>query len=228
MPKGVYTNMNPEDVNESLLQTFTKWVNFALGVGELGGRTLGVTRGPKTNTNYPPGGPSGRLAAALRAETDQDGNMVALYLDENEIGSQINSYLMKGHKSFSMKDSMLKPGLKGVRMTQNKKGPNWLYRYVPISSAPKRPLKAFAESYLKNLFTSKVTDHGGIIQLNRNAARMWTKNYSRAHAKGATKIRVMSNKPGSANWIVPAMPAFNVAKLLRDTLPAKLKGRVLV
>lgn len=222
MAKAVLTNMDPEDINDVLLETFTKWVNFALGEGSLGGRTLGL------NTKQDASGPSGRLAAALRAETDQDGNVVAIYLDQDDLGAGVNKYLMQGHRAFSLKNKMLRPGLPGVHKTQNKKGPNWLYRYIPIASKPKSPMTAFRQSKnLVNLFTSEVTDHGGMIRLNRNAARIWTKNYERAHI-GPVRIRTMSNKPGSRGWVIPSMPAFNVGKLLRDTLPSKVKGRVII
>jgi len=219
MPRPVVTNVDPEDMNDSLLDTFNKWVNFALGEGSLGGETLTA--------------PSGRLAAALRAETDKDGNIVAIYINKEEIGAITNNFLISGHKSFSLKSRMLKLGLPGVHQSKpdklskkNKK--RYLYRYIPISDNPIKPLEAFTNSKnLVNLFTSEVTSQGGILRLNRNAARIWTKNYQRAHT-GTSKIRTMSNRPGSAAWRIPAMPAFNITKLLQDMLPPEAKGRVII
>ena len=67
MIREVKTDLDPEDVHDALLSTFQKWIEFAMGMRKLGGRKL------KT--------PSGKMATALRADTDKDGNVVALYID---------------------------------------------------------------------------------------------------------------------------------------------------
>ena len=201
----VKSNMEPDSVHEALLETFKKWVNFSLGVGKLGGKMLKA--------------PSGKMAASLRAEYNLEGNVVALYIDPKELGA-LESKMIQGHKGFSLKRKMLVGG----KAKRSKDG--YLYRFVPIADKPKSPKQAFAESSLKNLFTTRDMPQGGVVQINRNLAKMWIANSSRSHY-GSTKIRTMSNRPGSARWYIPAMPAFNITKLLTDSLPKNLKGRVM-
>lgn len=220
MPRNVKSNLDPEEISEALLDTFTEWVDFALGEKELGGKTLKA--------------PSGRMASAMRAETDQDGNVVAVYFNTEEVGAMINEYMTKGHREFSLKDKMLQPGKPGVHETKldpkkRKNQKRYLYRYIPISDGPTKPLEAFDNaSYLTNLFTSQVTDQGGVLRLNRNAARLWAMNHREAHSKSGSHVVTMSNRPGSAKWIIPQMPAFNVSKLLRDMVPAGMKDRIII
>lgn len=205
----VRTNINAEDMHDALLETFQKWVNFSLGVGKLGGKMLRH--------------PSGRMAAALRADTDPDGNIVAIYLDRNELGAEEYNYLLHGHKEFSLKYRMLRPGLPGVK--RSKQGN--LYRRVPVHDRPLAAKKSFAQSAgIKNVLTERETAQGGVIGINRNLARMWISNYRKA-STGPAKIRTMSYRLGSARWVIPAMHAFNIAKLLRDMVDKNVKGRVI-
>jgi hypothetical protein len=205
----VVTNMANDEMHDALLETFQKWVNFALGIGRLGGKILRH--------------PSGRMAAALRAESDSDGNVIAIYLDSEALGSRDSNFLMSGHKGFSLKNRMLRAGKPGVKRSKD----GHLYRYVPISNNPISPKKSFASAlHIKNLFTGQKTAQGGVMGINKNLARMWLSNYKKAH-RSSDKIRTMSNRRGSARWYVPPMPAFNAIKLLKDSLDPKLRDRVI-
>ena len=200
----VLSNLTPRQFHYALIETFQHWVDFSLGVGKLGGKMLKA--------------PSGQMASALRAEYNLEGNVVALYIDPKELGA-IESKMIQGHKGFSLKRRMLYGNAKAKR---SKDG--YLYRFVPIADNPTFPTKS---SNIKSLFTTRDMPQGGVIRINRNLAAMWIANKRKAHyGKGAT-IRTMSTKPGSARWYIPAMPAFNIEKLLTDALPKNLKGRVM-
>ena len=211
--KEIRTNIDPEFVHASLLEVYQKWVNFALGVGKLGNRMLKA--------------PSGKMASALKATIDEDGYVIGLYVDEESAGKEASDVMLSGHKGFSIKDRMLKPGKKGVRKGVDKRGKEFLYRYVPIADKPKSPKVAFGEaSRITNLFTTKKDWQGGVLQLNQNMARIWISNFKKAHTNSA-KIRTMSNKPGSAKWWIPAMKPFNAGYLLKQMLRQKsLKDRI--
>lgn len=202
----VKTNIDPENVSEALLETFKKWIDFSLGIGELGGKMLKA--------------PSGKMAASLRAEYNLEGDVVALYVDPKEAGALENIWV-QGHKGFSLKRRMLN----SPKTKRSKAG--YLYRFIPISDTPKSPAKAYSESAIKNLLSTRDMPQGGVVQINRNLAKMWMANSSRAHY-GSSKVRTMSSKPGSARWYIPAMPAFNIQSLLTAALPKNIKGRVIL
>jgi hypothetical protein len=206
----VNTNLQADELHDALLETFQKWVNFSLGVGKLGGKILRH--------------PSGRMASALKAESDPDGHVVAIYLDQEALtGPGGADFLMSGHKGFSLKQSMLKAGNPGVRRSKD----GHLYRYVPISDKPVSPRKSFASAlHIKNLFTGQRTQQGGLMGINKNLARMWVSNYKAAHLNSG-KVRTMSNKRGSARWYIPPMPAFSAVKLLKDSLKNQYRDRVI-
>lgn len=209
--RQVKTDMDPEFVNNALLSTFQKWIEFSMGLRRLGGRKLK--------------NPSGKMAAALRADRDKDGNIVALYIDPEAEGADSNQFVMGGHKRVYLKKTMLRAGKKGVHISDE----GYLYRYIPIANKPKSPSSIWAEAeHLKSMLTTRKTSTGSVVGINKNLAKMWLSSYSKAHA-GERKIRVMSNKPGSARWEIPAMKPFSVGKLLRDMLStSKLKGRVII
>jgi hypothetical protein len=220
MIKEVVTSMDPEFVSDVLLEVYRKWIEFALGSGELGGKMY------KYRSKYNPGpAPSGAMAAALRAETDKNGNVVALYIDKDSMGSADADLLMSGHRGFSLKDKMLKGGRKGVK--RSKAG--YLYRRIPIASSPKNPGATFGEaSHIVNLLTSSVTPQGGMIHVNKNLAKLWVRNKREAH-NGSVNIRTMSNKPGSARWWIPQMRPFNAGHILKSMLKNQsLKDRIII
>ena len=200
--------MDPAEIHDALLDTFSKWVSFALGVSKVGGQVLRH--------------PSGRLASAIKAETNPDGHIVAVYIDPD---AQEELVKLSGHKEFSLKQRMLRAGMPGVR--HNKKTGN-LYRYIPIANQPKSPSAAFSRAssgWMKNLFTMKETTQGGVLSINQNLAKMWAIEHTKAHT-GSDKIRTMSYKRGSAAWKIPAMPAFNIQRLLRQMVPPAVKDRI--
>lgn len=210
MPRDVKTNLANSDIHDALLQTFEKWMKFSMGVGKLGGRMLRH--------------PSGRMAAALKAESDQEGNVIAIYVDHEELGAEEHDLLTTGHKKFSLKDRMLQPGKPGVK--RSKAG--FLYKYVTIADNPISAKQSYKSAvHIKNLFTGQETDHGGVFGINKNLAKMWASNYKKAH-KNSDKIVTMTNKPGSKKWIIPAMPAFNINRLLREITPNKIKDRIII
>jgi hypothetical protein len=218
--REVKTDLDPEEVSATLLDTFKKWIEFAMGTRKLGGRKLK--------------NPSGKMATALKADMDKDGNVVALYIDPEQakeyddkfvnLSADSNKWLIGGHKRIHLKQTMLRPGKHGVR--KSKEG--YLYRYIPIANTPSKPKTLFDASNVGNLLVARKTDRGKEMSINKNVVRMWLSNYAHSHS-GERKIRTMSNAPGSAKWEVPAMKPFNVARLIKDMLPnSKTKGRVII
>lgn len=208
---NIYSDLNSQDVHEALLDTFRKWINFSLGVGRLGGRMLK--------------NPSGRLASALRAETNREGQVVALYVDP-EAEEYIQKGYSFGHKGFSLKRRMLAPGKPGVKVSKA----GYLYRYVPISNRPTSPSTLYTQAKgITNLLTAKKLSQGQVLGINKNLAKMWAVDYRKMHgAGGSNTIRTMSNKPGSARWYVPAMPSFKPGDLLRKSLDKRIRDRVII
>ena len=200
--------MDPQYVNDTLLATFSAWINFAMGTEKLGGRILKD--------------PSGRYASAIKAQYDEDGYVVGIYLDKDELKGRGLPGI--GHRRIRLKDKMLNSSKTKI----SKEG--YSYRYVPISDAPSSPFGTFVlADHIKNLFTTRdaKTGEGGILSINRNLSKMWAANYRRAH-KFSSKIRTMSNKPGAARWEIPAMASFSVARLLKQMTPTDLRGRIQV
>jgi hypothetical protein len=181
-----------------------------LGLGDIGGTML----------KHPA---SGRLASSIKAETNPDGNVVAIYIDPDAEAELVK---LSGHKAYSLKNRLLRVGKPG---TKRSKSTGYLYRYVPISDPPAPgSVKKVGQNWLKNFFTTKSTTQGGIMSINRNVARMWATAYQAGRgAAGGAKIRTMSNKPGSAAWKIPKMPAYNVKKLLREMLDPRIRDRVI-
>ena len=135
----VYSDLPQEMLNEVMVETYRKWVMFALGKKTLNGRKLKH--------------PSGRYAESIRVE-NQPGNVVAVFSD-----SPIADVIEKGHKTFNLRDKMLQSG----KAKTTKDGSR--YRYIPIASYGKN---SFTEpqgtAYLTRLLGAGV-DGKGIKQL---------------------------------------------------------------
>src|ERR1700688_4122065 len=109
--KEVRSNIDPEFIHKGLLEVYQKWINFAMGVGKLGNRMLKA--------------PSGKMASAIKADFNEDGYVVGLFVDEESVGREASDIMLSGHKGFSLRDRMLKPGKKGVKKSKD----GYLYRY---------------------------------------------------------------------------------------------------
>lgn len=90
---AIKSDLTPDMTNELLLDTFHRWVAFALGLTSIGGHTLKD--------------PSGRYASAITAERDEDGYIVAIHIDDSAEGAKQAKLIEHGHKRFSIKQVML-------------------------------------------------------------------------------------------------------------------------
>jgi hypothetical protein len=156
-------------------------------------------------------------------------------------------HMEAGVKSFSMKDKMLQPGKKGVKVS--KKG--YLYRTIPISkddsktsttglSSREREIRSKIRDVLsrtqfsiKASFKNKNTGEYSVVDQAPGIVR--TRVYdSKEEFVGGSKIpksskvvlfRTMSSKPGTSAWIHPGIPAKNIIKKVQDW-QATNEGRV--
>lgn len=81
----VRTDLGPEDLHDVAMQIYAKWLEFALGEGALGGKTLKH--------------PTGRYAAAISVTQEQDGSYL-IYADDDLPEAGI---LESGHQAFDLK-----------------------------------------------------------------------------------------------------------------------------
>lgn len=110
----VFTDLDPEQLTQVAAETYYRWLQFALGKAEIGGKKLKH--------------PSGRYAAALSWKKTGVAR-IAIIADENaakEIG-----ILETGHAEFSLKDQMLAPGRPGVRVSKE----GYPYRRINLSGS---------------------------------------------------------------------------------------------
>lgn len=228
---AIKTNLLDDERSDLLLQTYQRWISFALGMGSIGGRMLK--------------NPSGRYAASITAQTmrvpahetrDKIGGIIrrrkipaqdrviAIFIDGNSEGSVEAGIIEHGHGSVDLKETMLRNHPQG--------------RMIPMRQAPTSPLYSLAgyKGSLLSQLGARTSKRGkrSYLQPNSKLARMWSSEY---HPTGGGKgayhgpykaghgaFAFMS--PNSKGWIIPPMPAYSPAKLLRDQLPDALKRRI--
>jgi hypothetical protein len=87
----VYTNADPEEISEVALDLYKEWLDFAEGLGRIGGRRLVH--------------PTGRYAKSLRLDRG-DLQHVAIIADEKVAPEAL--WLEVGHGSFDLKESLVR------------------------------------------------------------------------------------------------------------------------
>ena len=205
MPYAVTTNLNSDEVHDLLLNTFQHWVEFAMGLKSINGRMLKF--------------PSGRYAASITADRGPEGNIVAVYIEPSAVGSKEASIIEHGHRPVFLKAKMLH-GRPFIRLKLR-------------GSPRKRPLGAIAGGIRSLRSMSRLggkTNYmrtTGPMRFNKRLATIWANNYN-AKANYDTDWRTMSSKRGTAKWIIPAMPAYSAARLLRKELPPSIRERVII
>jgi hypothetical protein len=144
--------------------------------------------------------PSGRYAASMSwRKTGQAA--VAIIADES-IAPEAQ-WIEEGKSSADIKAAMLGKGNTKI----SKAG--YRYRVIPMKRDPTAP--AFDAS---SILTSQAGEH-----LPVKTARMWARSYSHWDTQhGADRFRTMTDKPGSAPWVVPAMAAYSPAAILADII----------
>lgn len=144
--------------------------------------------------------PTGRYAASLSWHKTGV-NKVAIIADEK---TAPEAGVLEAVTPIDLKAKMLGKGKTRI----GKDG----YRYRVI------PLKPEFNGSLALGATSVVSMSGG-QRVSRSVARMWARQAQKG--SGGTRFRVMSDKPGSATWV---MPTYQPAAILAELLNSEFGG----
>jgi len=187
----VYTTLDPATLTDVAYETFRQWLAFALGRSEIGGKTLAH--------------PSGRYAASLSWHK-VGVSAVAIIADEN-VAPEAN-WIEHGTTGADIKNAMLS----GAKLTAD----GYHYRRVPMRAGSGRgaPAAALDGFSMASIMQSNATGTGG--GTTQAFAGMWGERRENAEPD---RVRTMTDRPGSADWKVPAFqpysPAATLASLLR-------------
>ena len=187
----IETDLDPEALTELAVETYQKWVSFALGVEEIGGKRIMH--------------PTGRYASALSWK--QNGKYSASIIADSDVTLDVDS-IEGGTPAHSMKQAMLYSG------NVNKSAGGFHYRTVPIKpSVSGRPTKSALTRFWMNLNKSKKG-----YSMSRAGLKSYNAPKDTSAVADGSVFRTMSDKPGSSDWVVPAMPAYSPAKTLAGLL----------
>lgn len=188
---NVYTDLDPDDLTEVAMETFIAWVSFALGGSSLGGRTLG-----KGNKAFFRSQLRGRYAASISWK--QVGpNHVAIIADE-EIAPEA-LWIEEGTSGADMKRHMLADG------KRSKQG--YFYRDIPLRGTQNAPTGSLND----------IVDAAASGGFSPGLKSLWTKPRPTSDPDRWAR---MSDRPGTANWVVPPMVAYSPARILATLLRA--------
>ncbi len=178
----VVTDLDPKTLTAIAAETYRKWLEWALGKGEIGGKTLAH--------------PSGRYAASLSWKRT---GVSSVAIIANESIAPEALWLEKGTTGANMKEIMLRNAPVSAD--------GYRYRIIPIRNDGTITGGADRASIVGNAQTGE--------RLGGRVGRMWTKPRA---AVDASHMVVMTDRPGSADWKIPPMPAYAPAKILSDLL----------
>ena len=185
----IYTDCDPDTLTEIAMETYRRWLEFALGKDEIGGRILAH--------------PSGRYAASM-TWSRQGEAMVAITADE-KIAPEAK-WIEDGTAGANMKTIMLGGGKTKVSKDGHR------YRVIPIRRTPQTP-----SFDMGSLVGNKQGE-----RLPLKTSRLWARP---AWHTNASKFVTMSDKPGSAPWIIPPMAAYSPAAILAGMIREQYDGR---
>lgn len=188
----VFTDLDPQQLTQVAVETYYKWLQFAVGDAEIGGKKLKH--------------PTGRYAASLSWKKTGVAK-VAIIADESvaeEVGILESP---DGRGAYSMKDKMLVMGLPGVHMSHD----GFLYRRIPLRPDQWAPKPSITADIL-------ISDSNG-ERLRGSIGRMWAR--ARPHVDANSRIRTMSSRLGSPRWVIPTMPVYAPGAILAAELKQK-------
>jgi len=197
----VQTDLDPSVAESLIVDTFQKWVRFALGRDALGGRHL----------RRPPG----RYATSLRL-IKRSNHFYEMFSDAPPL-SRFDTYniadlIENGRSRFSLRNRMLKNGT----MIHGKNG--LLYKRLYLRNLPD----------MKTPFYNKAVAPGTVKMTSSRSWRMKAPNlgtvkkrFNSTYNKG--KFRTISEK--SRGWLIPSMPAYHPADLLSKRLQRMLSQK---
>lgn len=177
----VHTDLDPEALSVLAAETYRQWLEFALGKGSIGGKTLQH--------------PSGAYAASISWRKTGTAS-IAIIADETKAPEA--KWIEDGHEPYGdLKDVML------AGQPTSKDG--YRYRVVPISDDA--PTPAFD--------MTKIVSNASGERIPTGTARLWARAKSNVKT---SNFRMMTDKPGSADWLLPDMPAYSPAYILSELI----------
>ena len=147
--------------------------------------------------------PSGRYAASMSWKRTGQAS-VAIIADES-IAPEVG-WIEEGRPASDMKAKMLGQGKTRTAADGHK------YRIIPMRRDATAP-----DFDIDDIVSSAAGE-----RLPTRAARMWARPRSQSNP---SRFRTMTDKPGSAAWIVPAMPAYAPAAILASLIRRDTHGR---
>ena len=228
--KSVYTKAPIEKVSSIALDIFNAWVKFARGEGttpfgyKLKG-THGMTGRYAASLSFHVYGRVEFISEATRRSGKQDRmttrtmagysrspefNQVVFQADEQFAPEA--AVLEYGRRKFSLKDKMLQSNYK---LTAD----NYRYRIIPIKSSDALKMAPLLSKEMAHIGASKKSFSTKLKQQTNLMKRRADEN------KSDVVFRTMSDRPGSAEWEIPAEMPHNIIGQFAEQLRRKLAGR---
>jgi len=187
VPNKVYhvqTSLNPEQLTAVAIETYAKWLAWAIGKASFLGMKLKH--------------PSGRYAASISWKRTGAAT-VAIIADESISPEAL--WIEEGAASHSMRDAMLGQG------NTKTDAEGYRYRVIPI-----RNDGSFPSATGSTPATTQSPFGGGLTSKMGN---MWSRAVPHVDA---SHYAVMSDRPGSSDWIVPTQAPYAPGAILAALL----------
>lgn len=230
--KSVYTKAPIEKVSSIALDIFNAWVKFARGEGttpfgyKLKG-THGMTGRYAASLSFHVygrvefiseatrrSGKQGRMTTRTMAGYSRSPEFNQVVFQADEQFAPEAAVLEYGRRKFSLKDKMLQSNYK---LTAD--GYRYRYRIIPIKSSDALKMAPLLSKEMAHIGASKKSFSTKLKQQTNLMKRRADEN------KSDVVFRTMSNRPGSAEWEIPAEMPHNIIGQFAEQLRRKLAGR---
>lgn len=228
--KSVYTKAPIEKVSSIALDIFNAWVKFARGEGttpfgyKLKG-THGMTGRYAASLSFHVygrvefiseatrrSGKQGRMTTRTMAGYSRSPEFNQVVFQADEQFAPEAAVLEYGRRKFSLKDKMLQSNYK---LTAD----NYRYRIIPIKSSDALKMAPLLSKEMAHIGASKKSFSTKLKQQTNLMKRRADEN------KSDVVFRTMSDRPGSAEWEIPAEMPHNIIGQFAEQLRRKLAGR---
>lgn len=228
--KSVYTKAPIEKVSSIALDIFNAWVKFARGEGttpfgyKLKG-THGMTGRYAASLSFHVygrvefiseatrrSGKQGRMTTRTMAGYSRSPEFNQVVFQADEQFAPEAAVLEYGRRKFSLKDKMLQSNYK---LTAD----GYRYRVIPIKSSDALKMAPLLSKEMAHIGASKKSFSTKLKQQTNLMKRRADEN------KSDVVFRTMSDRPGSAEWEIPAEMPHNIIGQFAEQLRRKLAGR---
>ncbi len=228
--KSVYTKAPIEKVSSIALDIFNAWVKFARGEGttpfgyKLKG-THGITGRYAASLSFHVygrvefiseatrrSGKQGRMTTRTMAGYSRSPEFNQVVFQADDKFAPEAAVLEYGRRKFSLKDKMLQSNYK---LTAD----GYRYRVIPIKSSDALKMAPLLSKEMAHIGASKKSFSTKLKQ-QTNLMRQRA-----AINKSDVVFRTMSDRPGSAEWEIPAEMPHNIIGQFAEQLRRKLAGR---